>query len=120
MMGLPNFWPALGLIRFEGIFMENIKTSRRQLLKMGTIALVAAPMAGMSIDAFAKQNTAIRTALKFQGMPNGEKRCAVCMNFIPNPAKPDNKEAVNGCKLYPGDDEIPPNGYCNGFVAKPK
>ncbi len=119
-MGLPNFRLALGLIRFEGIFMENIKTSRRQLLKMGTIALVAAPMVGMSTVASAKQNTAVRTALKFQSTPNGDKQCNKCMNYIPNAAKPDNKEAVNGCKLYPGDDEIPPNGYCNGFVAKPK
>jgi len=98
---------------------DNIKKSRRQLLKMGTIALVAAPMVGFTTTAFAKQNTSVRTALKFQNHPNGDKQCNKCMNFIPNKDKPNDKGAVHGCKLYPGDDEIVPNGYCMGFVAKP-
>ena len=101
--------------------MENgIKHSRRQLLKMGTIAIVAAPMAGFTTSAFAKKNTAVRTALHFQDHPNGEKQCNSCMNFIPNKDKPTDPGAVHGCKLYPGDDEICPTCYCNGFVAKPK
>lgn len=99
---------------------DNIKQSRRQLLKMGTIALVAAPMAGFTSAAFAKQNAGVRAALKFQTHPNGEKQCNKCMNFIPNKDKPNDPGAIHGCKLYPGDDEIVPNGYCNGFVAKPK
>lgn len=96
--------------------MEQVKQSRRQLLKMGTIALVAAPMMGLSSVAFAKKNDGVRAALKFQTKPNGEKQCSKCMNFLPNNA---NLKA-SGCKLYPGDDEIIPEGYCNGFVAKPK
>jgi hypothetical protein len=98
---------------------DNIKQSRRQLLKMGTIALVAAPMAGFTTNAFATQNTAVRTALKFQNHPNGDKQCSKCMNFIPNKDKPKDPGAIHGCKLYPGDTEIVPNGYCTGFVAKP-
>ncbi len=99
---------------------DNIKQSRRQLLKMGTIALVAAPMVGFTTSAFATQNAGVRAALKFQTHPNGEKQCNKCMNFIPNKDKPNDPGAIHGCKLYPGDDEIVPNGYCNGFVAKPK
>jgi cell division septation protein DedD len=100
--------------------MEQVKQSRRQLLKMGTIALVAAPMMGLSSVAFAKKNDGVRAALKFQNHPNGEKQCSKCMNFIPNKDKPTDAGAVHGCKLYPGDDEINFNGYCTGFVAKPK
>ena len=93
------------------------KHSRRKVLKVGTAALIAVPLAGLSSRAFATQNTAVRAALKFQGQPNADKQCSKCVNFIPNKDKPGNNEAVNGCKLYPGDTEIPPNGYCLGFVA---
>jgi hypothetical protein len=96
------------------------KPTRRQLLKMGGLALVAIPVVGFSGSAFATQNTAVRTALKFQNKPNGDKECNGCVNFIPNKDKPADAGAIHGCKLYPGDTEIPPNGYCMGFVAKPK
>ncbi len=98
---------------------DNVKQSRRQLLKMGSIALVAAPMVGFNTSAFAHQNTAVRAALKFQNMPNGDKQCSKCMNFLPNKDKPKDPGHVHGCKLYPGDDEICPTCYCNGFVHKP-
>ncbi len=99
---------------------DNVKESRRQLLKMGSVALAAAPMIGFNTSAFAHQNTSVRTALKFQNYPNGDKRGSNCMNFIPNKNKPTDNGAVHGCRLYPGDDEIVPNGYCLGFIAKSK
>jgi hypothetical protein len=100
--------------------MDNqAKHSRRQVLKVGVTALAAVPLAGFSSRASATQNASVRTALKFQGTPSGDKQCSKCVNFIPNKDKPGNDEAVNGCKLYPGDTEIPPKGYCIGFVAKP-
>jgi hypothetical protein len=101
--------------------MDNqAKHSRRQVLKVGVItALAAVPLAGFSSRASATQNASVRAALKFQGTPSGDKQCSKCVNFIPNKDKPGNDEAVNGCKLYPGDTEIPPKGYCIGFVAKP-
>jgi hypothetical protein len=98
---------------------DKIKHSRRKVLKIGMTALAVAPLAGLSERAFAKQNTAVRAALKFQDHPNGDKRCKVCVNFIPNMGKPDNDDAVNGCKLYPGDDEICTHCYCVGFVQNP-
>jgi len=98
---------------------DQTKHSRRKVIKIGVTALAIAPLAGLSQSAFATQNTAVRNALKFQDHPNGDKRCKVCVNFKPNMDKVDNDAAVNGCKLYPGDTEIPPHGYCVGFVAKP-
>jgi RNA polymerase subunit RPABC4/transcription elongation factor Spt4 len=89
------------------------------VLKTGMTALAVVPFVGLSERAFATQNTAIRTALKYQLMANGEKSCKVCVNFIPNKDKPNNDADVNGCKLYPGDTEICPHCYCNGFVQNP-
>jgi hypothetical protein len=92
---------------------------RRQVLKVGVSVLAAAPLVGISRLVFATQNAPVRTAMKFQEQPNGDKQCSKCANFIPNAAKPGNNDDVNGCKLFPGDTEIPPHGYCLGFVAKP-
>ncbi len=95
---------------------EQANHSRRRVIKIGVTALAVAPLAGLSERAFATQNAAVRTALKFQDHPNGDKRCKVCVNFIPNKDKVDNDDAVNGCKLYPGDTEICTHCYCVGFV----
>jgi hypothetical protein len=95
---------------------EQAKHSRRKVIKIGVTALAVAPLAGLSEHALATQNVAIRKALKYQLMPNGEKHCAVCVNFLPNKDKVNNDTDVNGCKLYPGDTEICPHCYCNGFV----
>jgi len=98
---------------------DQAKHSRRKVLKVGMTALAIAPLAGFSHRASATQNTAVRAALKFQNQPNGDKQCSKCVNFIPNKDKPGNDDPVNGCKLYPGDTEIVPHGYCVGFVKKP-
>ncbi len=96
----------------------NETNSRRDMLRMGMTALAVLPLAGLSERAFATQNAAVRTALKYQLTPNGAKMCSVCVNFVPNKDKPTNDAAINGCKLYPGDTEICPKCYCNGFVQK--
>jgi len=98
---------------------DQTKYSRRKALKIGVTALAVVPLVGFSSSAFATQNAGVRKALKFQETPSAEKRCDGCVNFIPNKDKPGNNEDVNGCKLYPGDTEIPPHGYCVGFVKKP-
>jgi len=97
---------------------HQAKHSRRKMLKIGFTALAVIPLAGFSRLASAEQNTTVRKALKFQDQPNGEKQCGNCINFVPNKDKPGNAEAINGCKLYPGDTEITPHGYCVAFVAK--
>jgi hypothetical protein len=88
---------------------HQTKHSRRRVIKIGVTALAIAPLAAVSERAFATQNAAVRTALKFQDHPNGDKKCKVCVNFLPNKEKVDNDDAVNGCKLYPGDTEICPH-----------
>jgi hypothetical protein len=99
---------------------DTTKHSRRKVIKAGvTAAIAVAPLAGLSERAFATQNAAVRAALKYQLMPNGPKECKVCINFVPNKDKANNDDAVNGCKLYPGDTEICPHCYCNGFVQNP-
>jgi hypothetical protein len=98
---------------------SQAKHSRRKVIKVGMTALAAAPLAGLSTQAFATQNAAVRKALKFQDHPEGPKLCKVCVNFIPNKDKPNNDDAVNGCKLYPGDTEICTHCYCVGFVQNP-
>jgi hypothetical protein len=111
----PDHGDRRGLIQMK----DQTKHSRRKVLKVGMTALAVVPLAGLSERAFATQNAAVRTALKFQEQPNGDKQCSKCVNFIPNKDKPGNNDDVNGCKLYPGDTEIPPHGYCVGFVLKP-
>jgi len=98
---------------------DQTKHSRRKIIKAGVTALAVAPLVGFSRQSLAAQNAAVRAALKFQQTPNGDKQCKVCVNFIPNKDKPANDEAINGCKLYPGDTEICPHCYCVGFVQKP-
>lgn len=98
---------------------NQTKHSRRKVLKFGVSALAAIPLVGLPHVAAAAQNAAIRKALKFQEQPNGDKQCSGCVNFLVNKDNPTNNEDVNGCKLYPGDSEIPPHGYCSAFVAKP-
>jgi hypothetical protein len=98
---------------------NHAKHSRRKVLKIGITALAAIPLAGIPQLASAAQNASVRKALKFQETPSGDKQCSNCVNFVLNKDKPGNNDDVNGCKLYPGDTEIPPHGYCIGFVAKP-
>jgi hypothetical protein len=45
---------------------DQAKHSRRKVIKIGVTALAIAPLAGISEQAFATQNAAVRTALKFQ------------------------------------------------------
>jgi hypothetical protein len=86
------------------------KPTRRQFLKVGAATLAAIPAMGIGTSVLAATNDAVRKALSYQASPKDGKSCATCVNF---------KAAENGCNLFPGDTEIVPTGYCNGFVAKP-
>lgn len=95
---------------------EDLKPSRRQFLKIGGAALALIPVVAMSGKAMASTNAAMRASMKYQDTPNGDKHCAICMQFIPG----KNPKALGGCKIFPGDTEISPQGYCVAWVAKPK
>lgn len=95
---------------------EILEPSRRQFLKIGGTAIVMIPVLALSGKVMASTNAAVRTSLKYQDKPNGDKHCATCLQFIPGKTPTDR----GGCKLYPGDTEISPNGYCVAWAAKPK
>ncbi|MGO9445635.1 MAG: high-potential iron-sulfur protein [Thiobacillaceae bacterium] len=92
---------------------EDTKPSRRQFLKIGGAAIAMIPVALLSGNVMASTNAAMRAATKYRDKPNGEKRCGTCMQFNPGNTPKD----LGGCKLYPGDTEISPTGYCMVWVA---
>ena len=89
---------------------DNINQARRNMLKLGSIAVVMMPMAAM-----AAKNEPMRKAMKYQDTPNGDKKCANCMQFVPGKTPTD----LGGCKIFAGDTEVAPEGYCVAWVKKP-
>jgi len=95
---------------------EAMKTSRRQFLKVSGAAIALIPVLAVSGNAMAATNAAMRTSMKYQNKPNGVKDCSNCMQFVPGKTAKD----LGGCKIFAGDTEISPKGYCVAWVAKPK
>lgn len=89
---------------------DTINQSRRSLLKLGSIAVVMLPVA-----AFAAKNDAMRKAMKYKETPEGDKKCSNCMQFVPGKTATD----LGGCKIFAGDTEVAPNGYCAAWAKKP-
>ncbi len=94
--------------------MKNSQTPRRQFLKIGAAALAMIPVAVVSDRGYAATNDAMRTALKYQGKPEGDKNCSNCMQFVPGTTA----KSLGTCKILPGDTEISPQGYCVAWVKK--
>jgi hypothetical protein len=94
--------------------MKDNQTARRQFLKIGGAFIALIPVMVVSGRADAAVNAAMRASLKYQGQPDGDKRCANCMQFTPGTSA----KAPGGCKLMPGDTEISPQGYCTGWTKK--
>jgi hypothetical protein len=67
------------------------------------------------VAAFAAKNDAMRTAMKYKDTPDGDKKCSGCMHFVPGKSPTD----LGGCKLFPGDTEVTPNGSCTAWAKKP-
>lgn len=95
---------------------EDRKPSRRQFLKTGAAAVAMIPVIAMSGNVMASTNAAMRTAMKYQDKPNGDKHCGNCMHFVPGKTPKD----LGGCKIFPGDTEISSQGYCTAWAPKPK
>ena len=95
---------------------DNLKPARRQFLKMGGAAIAMIPVAVLAGNAFAATNAGMRTSMKYQGTPSGDKDCANCVQFVPGKTPTD----LGGCKIFPGDTEIAPKGFCVAWAAKPK
>jgi hypothetical protein len=92
------------------------ETSRRRFLKIGGTTLAVIPFLAASGSAFAAKNAAMRTSLKYQDHPGPDnKECSGCLQFVPGKTP----TALGECKLYPGDTEISPRGYCVAWAKKP-
>ena len=88
---------------------DNINQSRRNMLKFGGIALAMIP-----VVAFAAKNEPLRKAMKYQDKPEADKKCSTCMQFVPGKTAKD----LGGCKVFVGDTEISPEGYCTAWAKK--
>ena len=83
--------------------------SRRNMLKMGGVALAMIP-----VVAVAAKNDGIRSSMKYKDSPEGDKKCGNCNLFVPGASAAD----AGACKVFPGDTEISPNGYCMAWAKK--
>lgn len=94
--------------------MKENQMQRREFLKIGGAAFAMIPVMVVSGRADAATNAAMRTSLKYQGRPEGDKSCANCMQFVTGASA----KALGGCKIMPGDTEISPQGYCTAWTKK--
>ena len=81
---------------------------RRRFLKMSGAVVATIPIVVISGRTDAATNAAVRSALKYQGTPEGDKSCSTCVQFV----------APSSCKLIAGDTEISPQGYCSVWTKK--
>ena len=82
---------------------------RRSMLKLSGAALALIP-----VVAFAAKNDAMRKSTNYKDTPDGDKKCSACAQFVPGASA----TAAGGCKIYPGDTEVSPNGSCIAFSKK--
>ncbi|WEN42499.1 High-potential iron-sulfur protein [Thauera sp. GDN1] len=93
--------------------MDQTTSTRRKFIKMtGVLAVI--PLVAAAGSAHAARNSAMRSALKYQETPMGEKKCATCYHFVPGA----DANSLGGCKMFPGDDEVSPNAYCAAWALK--
>ena len=83
--------------------------SRRKMLKYGSFSLAIIPAM-----AFAAKNDGMRTTMKYKDSPEGDKSCASCVQFVPGASPND----LGGCKIFPGDTEVSPKGFCVAWAKK--
>jgi hypothetical protein len=88
---------------------DTTNLSRRNILKFGGLAIAMVP-----VLAFAAKNDSMRTSMKYKDTPEGDKQCSGCVQFVPGAGAND----AGGCKIFPGDTEIAPKGYCVAWVKK--
>jgi hypothetical protein len=94
--------------------MKHDSSPRRRFLKLGCSTLALIPVVLAAGGARAATNAPMRTSLKYQDKPEGDKNCANCVQFVPGKSAKD----LGGCKILPGDTEISPQGYCIGWAKK--
>jgi len=96
---------------------NDITPTRRQFIKIGGTAIASIPLLALAGKAAAATNAGLRTAMKYQDKPGPDnKQCSGCVQFVPGKTAAD----LGGCKLFAGDTEVSPKGYCVAWAAKPK
>jgi hypothetical protein len=88
---------------------EQQNQTRRSLIKYGLTTLALIPVVAM-----AAKNDSMRTSTKYQDTPMDGKQCSACSQFVPGATAKDK----GGCKIYPGDTEVSPTGYCIAWAKK--
>lgn len=86
---------------------NGMKTSRREILKLGALGLGA--IGAMSVASSAQAQVAKKAqekAVMYQPTPKNGKECDQCQHF----------QAPNSCRIVEG--EIAPTGYCILFSKK--
>jgi hypothetical protein len=91
---------------------NNLNQWRREMLKLGGIAIALATVPGV---AGAAKNPGLRTSMKYKDLPEGDKDCSNCLQFVPGKTPKD----LGGCKIFLGDTEINPKGYCVAWAKRP-
>lgn len=80
---------------------------RRTLLGTAVLVFGATVAPGPARRTYAQAQAKVSKAVaKYQDHPNGEQRCAICINFEP----------PNRCRFVEGD--ISPTGWCQLFAAR--
>ena len=96
---------------------NDIASTRRQFIKIGSVAMVSIPLLIFADKSTAATNAALRAAMKYQDKPGPDnKDCAGCVQFVPGKTP----AALGGCKLFAGDTEVSPKGFCVAWAVKPK
>ena len=90
--------------------MKPIDSTRRKLFKIACVGLAAVP-----VIAFANKNAGLRSSMKYQDTPQDGKQCDTCAQWVPGKTPKD----LGGCKLFLGDDEVSPKGYCVAWAKRP-
>lgn len=88
---------------------DKLNYSRRNMIKLGAAALAMIP-----VVALAAKNDSMRSTMKYKDAPEGDKQCATCVQFVPGASA----TAPGGCKIFPGDTEVSPKGYCVAWAKK--
>jgi hypothetical protein len=83
---------------------------RRNVLKL--VGMVAALI---PVAAFATKNEGLRASMKYRDTPEGDKECSNCAQWIPGKTPKD----LGGCKVFAGDTEISPTGWCMVWAKRP-
>jgi len=93
--------------------MDDVKLSRRAVLKRAAVVPLAAVAASLAFSAPAEAATkSSKASMMYQDKPKGGDKCSMCMHFVPGASA----SAMGTCKVVQG--AISPNGWCAAFAKK--